>query len=88
MAQPSSRAIFIQIETASVNAPLFEYAKGVMSMNNHFPNSVASSLALIFVEKNSKAGDHPEDLYNMYTEALEVIKDLEKQRIQDHYQNS
>lgn len=57
-------------------------------MNNSFPNSVASALALIFVEKNSKEGMHPEELHQMYTDAFEIIKDLEKQQRQENYRNS
>lgn len=57
-------------------------------MNIAFPNSVASALALIFVEKNSKEGMHPEELFKMYADAFEIIKDLEKQQRQENYRNS
>lgn len=57
-------------------------------MNIAFPNSVASALALIFVEKNSKEGVHPEELFEMYADAFEIIKDLEKQQRQENYRNS
>ena len=73
---------------ASANAPLFTILKEGISMNNSFPNSVASALALIFVEKNAKEGDHPETLLELYQDAFELIRDLETQQRAEHYQNS
>ena len=54
-------------------------------MDSAFPFSAASALAVVYVEKNAKEGTQPEELYKMYKEAFDTIRELEKQERKERY---